>query len=275
MRFHCLKILLCVLIAAMPLALSAQTGKRKVTKKTTSKKPAVTATPQPTPEATPELPPNKNEREPEAKANSRDASTAANKTQTYKPVYVYTFDRPGFIYSNLKIEHDEDGKGRIWFKKDGFDEPLDDPIELSTATLEKLKGAFAALNFLDSTEDYQYPKDFSNMGNLTITLNRDGRSRTVKYNWTENKHAKTLMDTYRAIANEYTWKFEITSARENQPLLTPGLIDALDSYLSRDEMPDPPHLLPFLNGLSNDERLPLIARNRVSKIIAKIEKAKK
>lgn len=274
MRSGPVKVILLVLLAALPLALVAQT-KRKTTKKP-AVKPAVTATPQPTPEVIADAPPKKNERTDGAgKANSRDASTPANKTQTYKPVYVYTFERPGFTYSSIKIEHDDAGRGRIWFKKDNFDEPLDDPIELSTATLEKLKEAFAALNFLDSTEDYQYPKDFSNMGNVTITLNRMERSRTVKYNWTDNKHAKALMDTYRAIANEYTWKFELTSARENQPLLTPGLIDALDSYLSRGEIADPPHLLPFLSGLSSDERLPLMARNHLLKIITRIEKAKK
>ncbi|MGB7201044.1 MAG: hypothetical protein WBD16_02115 [Pyrinomonadaceae bacterium] len=264
--------MLIALALALPLTTFAQTTKRKTTKKPTAK-PKVAATPQPTPEATPDLPPKKNEREPDGKTNSRDATSGT--AQTYKPVYVYTFDRPGFVYSNLKIEHDENGKGRIWFKKDSFDEPLDDPIELSQPTLEQLRAAFAALNFIDSTEDYQYAKDFSNMGNVTITLNRMGRTRTVKYNWTDNKHAKALMDTYRAIANEYTWKFEFTLARENQPLLTPGLIDALDSYLGRNEIPDPPHLLPFLTTLSTDERLPLIARNHVRKIIAKIEKAKK
>lgn len=271
MKLRSVKIVLFVLIAALPLALAAQTTKRKTTKRSTAKKPAVAATPQPTPEALPETPPKKNEREPDSKTNSREAVT--NKTQTYKPVYVYTFDRPGFVYSNLKVEHDETGKGRIWFKKDSFEEPLDDPIELSAATMEKLNGAFTALNFLDSTEDYQYSRDFSNMGNVTITLNRDGKTRTAKYNWTDNKHAKALMDTYRAIANEYTWKFEFTLARENQPLFTPGLIDTLDAYLGRNEIADPPHLLPFLTGLSNDERLPLIARNHVRKIIEKIEKA--
>ncbi len=268
------KFALLVLLAALPLVLSAQTGKRKTTKKPTAK-PKAAATPQPAPEATPDLPPKKNEREPDGKTNSRDAAAPANKTQTYKPVYVYTFERPGFTYSSLKIEHDDAGKGRIWFKKDSFDEPLDDPIELSEPTLEKLRAAFAALNFIDSSEDYQYPKDFSNMGNVTVTLNRDAKTRTAKYNWTENKHAKALMDTYRAIANEYTWKFEFALARTNQPLLTPGLIDALDSYLSRNEIPDPPHLLPFLNQLSTDERLPLIARNHLRKIITRIEKAKK
>ncbi|MFN0141047.1 MAG: hypothetical protein ACKVQW_13295 [Pyrinomonadaceae bacterium] len=270
------KFVLCVVIALLPLTLFAQTTKRKTTKKTAPKKPAVTATPQPTPETITETPPKKNERENDGKTNSRDTGAVATKAQTYEPVYVYTFDRPGFVYSNIKIEHDDAGKGRIWFKKDNFDPDtsgLDDPIELSAATVEKLKGAFSALNFIDSTEDYQYSKDFSNMGNVTITLNRTGKTRTAKYNWTENKHAKSLMDTYRAIANEYTWKFEFALARENQPLFTPSLIDALDGYLGRNEIADPPHLLPFLTQISTDERLPLMARNRVAKIIAKIEKA--
>lgn len=267
-----MKIVLFMLMVALPLAVFAQTSKRKTTKKT-AKKPVVTATPQPMPETVTDPPVKKNERENDSKTNSRDAGAVASKAQIYEPVYIYTFDRPGFIYSNIKIEHDDTGKGRIWFKKDNFDEPFDDPVELSAPTVEKLKGAFTALNFIDSTEDYQYGKDFSNMGNVTITVNRTGKTRTAKYNWTENKHAKTLMDTYRAIANEYTWKFEFALARENQPLLTPGLIDALAGYLARNEIADPPHLLPFLTALSSDERLPLMARNHVRKIIERIEKS--
>ena len=83
------------------------------------------------------------------------------------------------------------------------------------------------------------------------------------------------MDEYRRISNEYTWKFEITIARQNQPLQTPSLMESIDSYLSRGEITDPPHLLPFLEELSNDERLPLIARNRATKLIKQIEKPKK
>lgn len=272
MKLSSHRIVLFVLIAALSTAVATAQTKRKTTKKPVAKtKPTPLATPQPTPEAIPEPPPTKkNERDTDTKTNSRDTTTTK---QTFKPAYIYTFDRPGFIYWHVKVEHGEDGKGRIWFKKDGFDEEIDDPIELSAATLERLKESFTALNFLDSTEDYQYSKDFSNMGNITITQNRDGKTRTVKYNWSDNKHAKLLMDTYRAISNEYTWKFEITSARENQPLLTPGLIDSLDSYLRRNEIADPPHLLPYLTQLSTDERLPLIARNHTLKLIKQIEKS--
>lgn len=91
---------------------------------------------------------------------------------------------------------------------------------------------------------------------------------------TVNKDARFLMDEYRRISNEYLWKFEMSTARENQPLQTPGLIDALDSYLARGEISDPPHLLSYLTELLTDERLPLLARNHVSRLIKQIEKLK-
>src|SRR5207248_708385 len=171
--------------------------------------------------------------------------------------------------------HDDVGRGKNSFMKSGFEELITDPIALSPVTLEKIKAALTALNFLDSLEDYQYPKDFSNLGNNTFTVKKNDRERTVKYNWTVNKDAKMLMDEYRRIGNEYIWKFEITLARENQPLETPGLMDALDSYFRTSEISDPAEMVPFLTGLSNDERLPLIARNHATKLIRQVEKPKK
>ncbi len=110
------------------------------------------------------------------------------------------------------------------------------------------------------------------MGNTSFTLNRGGKIRRAKYNWTENKDAKVLMDEYRRIGNEYTWRFEISVGRENQPLETPGQMNVIDGYLQRGEISDPPHLIPFLTELSTDERLPLMARNHALKLIKQIEK---
>jgi hypothetical protein len=245
-------------------------GQRRKT--VTTPKPAATpATPAPAVEPTPQPSPvagKKNGRPNEVKTDDKPV-------KDYTPVYVYTFDRPGFQYSNIRIEHDENGRGRIWFKPDKEDQPFDDPLTLSPATMAILKGAFDELHFLASTEDYQFPdRDYSTMGNVTITISRGGRTRTAKFNWTENKTAKLLMDTYRGIADEATWKFEMTSARENQPLLTPGLADAIDDLVKRGDIPDPPHLVPYLRELANDERLPLIARNHLTRVADAIAKAK-
>jgi hypothetical protein len=272
MRINTTKIIAGFLIVTVPAFAVAQ-SKRRTTAKKPEIKPVTTETAAPassrTPGASATLEPGKkNGRPADQKLLSRDAGI-----RTFQPVYSYAFDRPGFIYSSIKIEHDEDGKGAVKIKRDGYDEVFDEPIELSSATMDRLRAAFSNLNFLDSLEDYQYPaRDYSNMGNVAITVTRSGRSRTAKYNWTDNKNAKALMDIYRAISNEAIWKFEMASAQENQPLLTPGLVDGLEGYIRRSEIADPPHMIPYLTQLSRDERLPLIARNHLSRIIAQIQK---
>lgn len=215
-----------------------------------------------------------------AKKNGRpdtQNTPAKSSSRDYKPAYFYTFERPGFGVPKIILDHDETGRGQITFvKDDSSNVPITDPIQLSDATLAKLKEAFAVLNFIDSNEEYQYAAhDFSNMGNITLALKRDGRMRTVRYNWTENKNAKFLMDEYRRISDEYIWKFDIKIARENQQLQTPALMDTFDSYLQRGEISDPPHLMPFLTELSTDERLPLIARDHAARLVKQIQKSKK
>ncbi|MEP6787750.1 MAG: hypothetical protein ABJB40_04920 [Acidobacteriota bacterium] len=261
---------LLICIISLAAALLAQTKKPK--KKVVTTEPTPAASPEATPQAPVAAPVKRNER---PSATDAEKAKANSRIAAYRPVYFYDFERPGFTYSHILIEHDEAGKGKISFIRDGSDELLTDPIDLSDMTVTNIRQALTALNFLDSTENYQYSRDFSNLGNTTFTLKKDGRERTVKYNWTENKNAKILMDEYRRIGNEYTWKFEINIARENQPLQTPGLVDALDGYLQRSEISDPAHLLPFLEPLSIDERLPLMARNHATKLIKQIEKAKK
>lgn len=216
----------------------------------------------------------------EPKKNSRPAEAALEPTpspssERQRPAeYTYSFERPGFTYEKITIEHDDSGIGRITFKRAAFDEVVTDPVSLSKKTMEKLRGVFDALGFINSTENYQSARDYSHMGTIEVTLRRMGRERTARYNWTDNKNAKALMDEYRRIANEYTWRFEISLARENQPLEAPGLMDVLAGYLRRSEISDPKNLTPILTELASDERLPLIARNRAAELIKQIEKAK-
>ena len=267
-------VLIILTLCALSHAVTAQTKRTKRPLKSVKPASATVAAPEPTPAPTPEVvSPKRNERPGEGPANG--AKPNASTPPVIIPVYFYEFSRPGFTYSRVLVEHDEDGKGKVSFQKSEFDELITDPVQLSPVTLGKIKEALSALNFLDSTETYQTARDYAHMGDTRITVKKAGRERTVKNNWTENKHAKALMDEYRRIANEYTWRFEVLSARENQPLLTPGMMATMESYLRRDEISDPPNLLQFLTQLSNDERLPLIARNHASRLIKEIEKKKK
>jgi len=203
------------------------------------------------------------------KTNSRPAS------EIVSPVYFYEFAQPNFLVSKVFIEHDEKGKGKISFLKKGFEEFVSDPLQLSPASLEKFRSVWQSLNFLDSKEEYQSTeRDYGHLGNMKFTMTKDGRTRTAKFNWTENLTAKILADEYRKISQQFVWQFDINVARENQPLESPTLMNSLDGLIRRDEISDPNQMIPMLKELSNDERLPLLARNHATKIIKQIEKKK-
>lgn len=239
--------------------------------------PVLTASPTPTPEkANTDIrsePPKKNERPSsiDKKANGSQTPYVQDLDFTYR----YEFTRPEFVVDHVIIEHDTAGKGHIMFTKRDSDEMITEPIELSPKTLESLNAALDALDFVNSTEDYQYVRDYSHLGNVTITFKKNGKQRTAKYNWTENKDAKSLMDEYRRISNQFIWMFDIDLARQNQPLETPKLLDSFESMIKRNEIADPEQMVPFLAALGNDERVPLIGRNHAGKIIKQIEKQKK
>ena len=50
----------------------------------------------------------------------------------------YEFTQPEFTISNILIEHDESGKGKLSFMKKGYDELVSDPIQVSSKTLERI-----------------------------------------------------------------------------------------------------------------------------------------
>ena len=254
-----------LLVLVFVFAGSADAQAKRNSRQQKPPEPASTPEPEPTPGK-----PKKNERP------GGEAKPIANTAKSVKePLYRYEFTQPEFLVNRIVIEHDDTGRGSISFGKKSYSESIDEPIEISSATLDRLKASFTALNFLDSTENYQFERDFAHMGNVAITLKAAGRERTTKYNWTANKDAKALMDEYRRIANQFVWMFDFNLARENQPLETPKLVDSLDSLLKRNEIADPQQMLPFLQTVSNDERVPLIGRNHAGKLVKQIEKQKK
>ena len=266
-------VLLTILIGSAAFAAPAQTAKRK----NAERAPVVKAQPTPTADLiqpSPVAPAKKNGR-PAPNETETAVGPKASETATSSVSYAYEFSRPSFVVSFISIRHDDTGKGTISFKKQGLEQPESDPIQLSAVTLTRINDAIAALNFLDSAASYQYEKDYSHLGNVTFTYQKDGRERSTKFNWTENKDARALADEYRKIANQYVWQFDMAVSRESQPLESPQLMDVLDGYLKRGEISDPRQMLPLLKELSNDERIPLIARNHAARLAVGIEKAKK
>ena len=265
-------------LCALSIVSQADAQSRKPRRPTTR---AATAAPTPTPlpviVETIDIPEVKSP----AKRNERPGNSAGSSTNAVvaelsgEPPFVYEYRHPNYLITHLLIRHDAAGKGTITFAKNDSPEEMTDPITLSPVTLGKINALLNALDYFNSTVSYQFEKDYSHLGETRFFARRDGKQREVKFNWTVNKDAYALTEEYRKVGLQYIWLFDITVARENQPLNAPALMDEMDSYLRRNEISDPMQLLPALNGLAEDERIPLIARNHASKLIQQIEKPKK
>ena len=273
---HLHRSILAISVAAFCFAWPAIAQTKRRPAKAVVKNPVVTAA-APSPSPTPVEPtvvkpePKKNERPAVGTNGPRDTSVRV----TAEAPYFYEFSQPDFVISKIVIEHDEKGQGTITFTKKLFGDMVTDPLQVSTAALERINNAYAALNFLDSNESYQYEKDYSHLGVTTFRLKKGAKQRTAVFNYTLNKDAKALADEYRKLGNQFIWMFDITVARENQPLEAPKLLDSLDSLIRRDEISDPSQMVTLLKSMKDDERIPLIARNHATKLAEKIEKGKK
>ena len=204
----------------------------------------------------------------------RVQSTAVDKPS--KPAtsvkYTYEFSQPRFFVKHIVLEHDATGHGTITFERMNEDTPVVEPVELSPAALARITSYWTALNFLDSQTNYQASQDFSHLGTMRIGMQQGDRKRVAEFNWTHNENASGLVTEYRRLADQVTLVFDISVARENQPLNAPKLMEVMESLLKRNGLSDPNQLLPLLRDMSTDEHIPLIARNHALRLIKQIQK---
>jgi hypothetical protein len=201
------------------------------------------------------------------------ATPGNNNADSTDPVkYSYEFSQPKFYVKHIVIEHDANGRGTVTFERLNEDVPVSEPLQLSPAALARINAAWQALGFLDSQTDYQSDKQFPHLGTMKIGMQRGDHKRVAEFNWTNNDHASALVNEYRKAADQTILVFDISIARQNQPLNAPKLMEAMESLLTRNGLSDPNQLLPLLTDLSTDEHVPLIARNHALRLIKKIQK---
>ena len=210
----------------------------------------------------------RNDRPPSESTPPRDS----DKTDTDPARYRYEFKQPQFNISHILIEHDAMGRGKITFQRKGEVDAIVEPVELSASALERVFNLWTELRFLDSNEDYQASKNFAHLGTYLLGMDDGRRKRTTEFNWSNNKDAWSLAQEYRRVADQAIFVFDVTVARENQPLNTPGLLNQLESLYTRKGLSDPKQLVPLLKELRTDEHIPLIARNHADRLLKKIEK---
>jgi hypothetical protein len=224
----------------------------------------------------PQDPAKRNDR-PDPAASPRPGATPQPRREDNKKPpdatrYTYEFAKDEFVIRHVVIEHDALGRGKVTFERRGEDTPIVEPVELSIGALGRILGLWTGLRFLDSDENYQSPKDFAHLGTYHLKMESGERKRTAEFNWSNNKDAWSLAMEYRKVSEQAILIFNLKLAREMQPLNAPGLLNEMESLLNSNGLSDPFQLVPLLNELKTDERIPLIARNHADRILKKIEK---
>jgi hypothetical protein len=181
--------------------------------------------------------------------------------------YHYEFAQKDFFISQIVIEHDALGRGQITFRHKNDETPIVEPVALSTGAISRIFGLWDKLRFLDSTDNYQSSKNFAHLGTYKLMMNDGKRQRTAEFNWSNNSNAWGLAQEYRRVADQAIFVFDMSVARENQPLNAPGLLNQLESLYKRNGLSDPRQLVPLLQELSTDEHIPLIARNQAGRLL--------
>lgn len=212
----------------------------------------------------------------QTKRNDRPLSDAlsprAEKKESEATRYTWEFAQSQFTINHIVIEHDALGRGKVSFERKGEEMSIVEPVELSQKALERIRNLWVALRFLDSHENYQSSRNFAHLGTYKLGMDNGTRQRTAEFNWSNNADAWGLAQEYRRVADQAIFIFDITVARENQPLNTPGLLNQLESMYNRNWLSDPKQLVPLLKELRTDEHIPLIARNHADRLLKKIEK---
>jgi hypothetical protein len=213
----------------------------------------------------------------ESKRNDRPQS---NSTSTIVPGsaeatsvrYTWEFSQREFSINHIVVEHDATGRGKVTFSRKGEEQPIVETVELTPPVLERIEKLWRELRFLDSNENYQASKNFAHLGTYKLGMIALDRKRTAEFNWSSNASAWSLAQEYRRVADQVIFIFDITVARENQPLNTPGLLKQLESMYNRNALSDPKQLVPLLKEIRTDAHIPLIARNHADRLLKKIEK---
>lgn len=223
--------------------------------------------------------PAENRRAPDAASDTNNTSNATNDDvaastgRTNNAArYFYEFTHAEFEHRLIRIEHDERGNGTILFRRKDSPEDYTEKIALSAVALERTRALWDKLSFLDSTASYDSEKDLSHLGTIKLGMRAGVRERFTELHYPANPDAFALVNEYRRITEQTLFIFDITVARESQPLAAPKVMTRLERLVARQGISDPTQLTALLQDLSTDERLPLIARNQATKLLKKIKK---
>jgi len=153
------------------------------------------------------------------------------------------------------------------------DPPAPHPVHISAATTSRIFSLAQSLNYFRSIELDSHHK-VANMGLKTLTYEAGGETNKVQYNYTENRTATELTETFEKIGNveeqiaqlEYAMKYDHLSLPQDLRQIQEGLND---HYYIEAAL-----LIPTLEKISTNPRFLHLAQSRAQEIMQRIQENK-
>ncbi len=190
------------------------------------------------------------------------------------PAYRFLFENERFVVSLQEVLLTAEGKGQYRYQRKEMDEMVLTFVA-SPAVMEEIRGLFAQLDFLHSSENYQHRRDFSHLGTITLAMRQDGAEREVRFNYSDRQQINQLVRLFRGLATQESRLFEIETVRANDPISTPAQLRLLEGELKSRTIADPRRFAPLLREMRLDEGIPLIARNHATRLLEQIDRLQK
>lgn len=144
----------------------------------------------------------------------------------------------------------------------------------SPETVRQILTAFDSVDFLNSSEDYESPSKVAEMGLKTITLEKDGRSRTVEFNYTVNKPMSLIDKLLDGLAATVYRLDSLEMKMKYDKLGLPGELSALETELKNHWLTDPQILVPTLRQIAANTAYFNMVQRKADELSLRIEAAK-
>lgn len=190
------------------------------------------------------------------------------------PAYRFLFENERFVVSLQEVLLTAEGKGQYRYQRKEMEEMVL-PFVASPAVMEEIKGLFAELDFLRSSESYQHRRDFSHLGTITLGMRQNGTEREARFNYSDRPQINQLVRLFRGLATQESRLFEIETVRATDPISTPAQLRLLEGELKSRTIADPNRFTPLLREIRLDEGIPLIARNHATRLLEQIDRLQK
>ena len=153
------------------------------------------------------------------------------------------------------------------------EDPKATEFEVGQPIREKIFSLAKDLNYFRNL-DLDTHRKIANLGAKTFRYEKDGVASEVTYNYTVNTPATQLQQIFEGLSYQQDYMQTLARTLKYDRLGLYDVLGYLEADLENGVIPEPEHLLPILEQISNDSHVIEIARSRARAITTRIRNGK-